>query len=55
MANTILDELKEKYSDVAGIDAANNISEALAIAGGKPEMSGEPIATILEATRDTTT
>ena len=46
---TILDEYKKQHNDVAGIDAANNLSEAIAIVKGKPEMAGEPIATVLEA------
>lgn len=46
---TILDKYKEKHSDVEGIDAAYNLSEAIAIANGKPEMAGEAIVTVLEA------
>ncbi len=49
MSNTILDKYKEKHNNVAGIDAANNLSEAIAIVNGKPEMAGEAIVTVLEA------
>jgi hypothetical protein len=47
---TILDKLKETYSDVDGIDKARNISEALAIVNGTPETAAEPIADNIKET-----
>ena len=47
---TILDNLKEKYHDVPGIEKARNISEALAIANGTPETAAEPIADNIKVT-----
>ena len=44
---TILDEIKKRAGGAA--DSAVNIADALAKEGGIPEMSGEPIATVMRA------
>ena len=44
---TILDEIKKRAGGTA--DDAINIADALAKEGGIPEMSGEPIATVMRA------